>query len=154
LGFLPFACLPTALHSRLDMGRRLTGISGTELPVTGSLSLLLTVGNIRTWVNFIVMKENFVMSHPILGYTLLQDLHISVKFATRTVLANNIVVMSQFIDQDSVQTKHVSSLIESINSVLDTPQCHSMLHFIASKFSHVHSWPAHSAQFASSSGFS
>jgi hypothetical protein len=118
LGLLPFASLPTVLHSRL------------------------------------VMKENFVMSHPILGYTILQDFNISVNFATRTVLTNNIVVMSQFIDQDNVQTKQISSLIESVYSVLDSPQCHSMLLYIASKFSYVHSWLVHSAQFASSSGFS
>ena len=153
-GLLPFHCLPPLLHSRLEMGRRLTGISGSELPVAGSLSLLLTVGKLSKWVNFIVMKEHFEMSHPILGYTFLKEFNISINFATRTILANKEIIMSQFIDHDNIAVQRISQIINTINSTIDNPHCHSMLHFIASKLSYVHSWLSHSAQFASSSTFS
>lgn len=137
-GLLPIRLIPYIYRNNLALSRQLAGISGTTLPVAGSIIMDVTFGGLTRAVEFVILDESLDIPCGIVGIQFLVDFHVTLDCHEKCVRVHEKIVPSQFFEIPEKESKQFSCALEvkrRINRLEVTK-----LHAFARKFSDINKW--------------
>lgn len=114
---MPIRFIPVQFRSRLTQAKNLAGISGTKLPVAGSIIINVTLGGITRATEVIVIDESLDLPSGLIGLQFMVDFKISIDCNNKMVYVLDKPIPSEFLELDELSRQNFQKALAARNKL-------------------------------------